>query len=200
MTISRREIGVMVGLGASMLAGVVSGCSRGDSGGDGEERVGTLNLPLATYGSSGARYRLRDATFTITDPYGWNGYSGEGGAGSAQSSVSSEDAPDADTISLSLERGYYVVALQPGWRMEKSDDSGTEDVEATLLSSESQWLYVSPRSTSWAEFQFGIGGRELWLNGNVNIGVTVFEDPDEYYGDGGGAGGQPATGSAGAYW
>jgi hypothetical protein len=67
-------------------------------------------------------------------------------------------------------------------------------VEAQLLSSSSPWVYVYPRSTSWAEFSFGIGERKVWFNGNLNIDINVYEDPDDYYG---GCGGY-ASGSAGA--
>jgi hypothetical protein len=202
MTISRRSMGMVMGLGAGvLLAGLTAGCSSSpDGGGSGEEGVGMLSLPLATNGPSGARYRLRDATFQISNPYDWS-YGGEGGASSSSRTVSSEDDPDADSISLSLEQGYYEVWLQPGWRMEKVEEGVASDVEATLLSGNGQWVYVSPRSTSWVEFQFGIGSRELWLNGDVNIGVTVHENPDDYYGGGGGygAGGYyEEPGSAGA--
>lgn len=53
-----------------------------------------------------------------------------------------------------------------------------------MLSGESQWLYISPHSTSSAEFQFGPGERELWLNGDLNLEIQVHEDPDAYYGYG----------------
>jgi hypothetical protein len=75
--------------------------------------------------------------------------------------------------------------------------------EAVLLSDSYQWLYVSPRSTSWATWQFGIGGRKLWFNGHVNINIETYEDPDEYYGTHGfaGSGGDDdgIAGAAGAY-
>ena len=201
MTMSRRWMGMVMGLGAGvLLAGMTAGCSSSpEGGGSSEESVGTLNLPLATNGPSGTRYRLRDAIFEISNPYGWS-YGGEGGASASSHTVTSEDDPDADSISLSLEQGYYEVWLQPGWRLEKIEDGGATDVEATLLSGNGQWVYVSPRSTSWVEFQFGIGSRELWLNGEVNIGVTVHENPDDYYGGGGGAGGYYDTGGAGSNW
>lgn len=207
MTMSRRRMGIVLGLGAGvLLAGLATGCSSSPDGGgsaEAEAGVGTLRLPLATNGPSGTRYRLRDAIFEISNPYGWS-YGGEGGASQSSRTVTSEDDPDADSISLDLEQGYYEVWLQPGWRLEKVDGGEATDVEATLLSGNGQWVYVSPRSTSWVEFQFGVGSRELWLNGEVNIGVTVHENPDDYYGGGAGAGngagGYYDTGSAGAYW
>jgi hypothetical protein len=81
--------------------------------------------------------------------------------------------------------------------MEKIGASGASDVEATLLSGNGQWVYVSPHSTSWVEFSFGIGGSELWLNGKLNIGINVYEDPDEYYGGSAGGWGGASGGSGG---
>lgn len=69
--------------------------------------------------------------------------------------------------------------------MEKVEGGEASDVEATLLSGATQWAYVSPRSSSWVDYIFGIGGREIWLNGDLSVGVRVYEDPDEYYGGGG---------------
>ena len=150
------------------------------------DEFGTLSLPLGAYSSTGTRYRLRDATFTIHDPY--SGYGGEAGrSGQDAIVVSSEDDPDADSINLSVEQGGYRVRLQPGWRLEKRGEDGSyADVEAQLLSSSDPWVYVSPRSTSWVAFSFGIGDREVWFNGNLNIDINVYEDPEEY--DGGAAG------------
>ena len=185
----------------SGMLGLVVVCSQGvvacasDHRGKEDEGFGTIALPLGTYAESGTRYRLRNATFVIQDLYyGYSGYGGEGGGtGSGAIVVSSEDDPNADSINLSVERGYHYVTLQPGWHMEKQEQDGSfSSVEAQLLSSTSQWVYVSPRSTSWAEFNFGIGGREIWFNGKLNIGINVYEDPDDYYGTGsGGVGGSP---------
>jgi hypothetical protein len=80
--------------------------------------------------------------------------------------------------------------------MEKVEQGVAEDVEATLLSSPVQYVYVEPHSTTWAEFEFGIGDRSLWLNGRLNIDIRIEEDPDDYYGQGGtfGTGGAVSTG------
>jgi hypothetical protein len=94
---------------------------------------------------------------------------------------------------VSLEQGYYEIYLQPGWYMEKVEGDSSEVVEAQLLSSEWQSVYVYPHSSSWAEYHFGIGTREVWLNGELTIGVQVHEDPAEYYG--GGCGGYGTGGS-----
>lgn len=194
------------GLGALLV-----GCGNGNGGGGGPEAMGQLALPLVTQGASGVTYRLRDATFAISHygyfdggPVGTAGASTTGGSGSGGTGgggdvilVSSEDDPDATSISLSLEEGQYYVQLLPGWRFEKEGPTGTEQVVATLLSGETQWVWVSRQSTSFAEFQFGLGDRELWLNGQLNIGVVLYEDPSEIGGTGGFAGG---AGTGGGMW
>jgi len=151
------------------------------------------------------RYRLRDASFEINLEY-WNNYGGESSGGShGQTSVSSEDDPDASSISVSLERGYYTISLGSGWSMEQVDSNGVATtVEATLLSDPTTWTYVDPQSTTWVEYQFGTGDRTVWLNGDLNIGMRVYEDPDEYYGNIGYGGAAPGfggqSGSFGGAW
>ncbi len=199
MKLSRRFGALLLVAAAASLAG----CSqRNGGGGDQPGAVGKLALPLTTQGASGVTYRLRDATFNITGySYGVGG-SGWGGTGGSSTTVtvSSETDPDAATISVSLEEGQYVVELLPGWHLEKLTSEGAEAVEATLLSSNPQWVWVNRQWTSFAEFGFGLGSREVWLNGELNLGVVVYEDPSEIYGGGGSGGGFPGgTGGAGGF-
>jgi hypothetical protein len=195
-----RLLGKLGSIAAATL--FMAGCSGEKPAGGDEGGLGTLALPLAAHGPSGAKYRLRDATFTIYNEYyyyyppypgGPGGFGGGIGGGSVIT-VSSEDDPDAESITVDLEQGYYYVTLQPGWRMEQVVDGEAVEVEATLLSSETQFVWVSPRSTSWVEFQFGIGERSIWLNGDLNINIRIHENPDDYYGYGG-----SNPGYAGAY-
>jgi hypothetical protein len=185
-------------LGLMLLAsGVVAGCSSGGGGGD-EKGVGTLSVPLVSYGASGTKYRLRNATFEINSGYYYYDNYGEGGTGDAPApiTVSSEDDPEANTISVSLERGYYNVRLLPGWHLEKSGDDVIEEVESTLISDATQFVYVNAHSSTNVEYEFGIGGRSIWFNGDLNINIHVYEDPSELYGNGfGGAG--PVVGAGG---
>jgi hypothetical protein len=111
--------------------------------------------------------------------------------------VSSEDDPDASSINISVERGYYNVRLLPGWRMEKVENGTATEVEATLLSDATQWIYVNPHSSSWVRYEFGIGERSLWFNGDLTIDLQVYEDPSQYYG---GYGGEGGAGYGGASW
>jgi len=186
-------------LTSALSLGVLGGCSGAGGAGESEKVFGQMELPLTTQGASGVKYRLRDATFTVQSQYYYYGSagSGSGGAGGypAPVIVSSETDPDATNISLSLEEGYYYVNLSPGWHLEKVTPAGTEAVEATLLSGETQWVYISRQSSSWAEYSFGIGGREIWLNGQLNIGIDVQETP----GGEGGAGGYAGVGNTGGW-
>lgn len=200
-TMTRRlgTMGLLVAAGALLM-----GCSSSGSPNtqENEGTVGQLALPLVTQGASGVQYRLRDATFSISR-YGYYGTAGTGAGGGYTggevTSVNSEDDPDAATISVNLEEGSYYVQLLPGWHFEKQTPTGYEPVEATLLSGQTQYVWVSRRSTSFAEFQFGLGDREVWLNGDLNIGVVLYEDPSElgYGGTGGYAGAYPVGGTFG---
>ena len=151
-----------------------------------EGSAGRLALPLMTRGPSGVTYHLRHATFVITPNY--YSYGEAAGAGNENSvvTVSSDDQPDAKSLTVSLEQGTYYLQLQPGWALEKDGPNGPEVVTATLLSGSAQWVWISAQSTSWAEYQFGIGDRAIWLNGKLNIDIVVYEDPSQYYGGGGG--------------
>ncbi|MGE5787009.1 MAG: hypothetical protein ACM3ZE_20620 [Myxococcales bacterium] len=204
-------------LGLAVLAGwSLMGCASGGGADQSEEtsEVGKLALPLVTNGPSGTQYQLRNATFQIQSTryyYGVGGSTGKGGAvamggampvtGGATSVsvpapiiVSSETNPTEPTIEVDLEQGDYRVVLLPGWSLESVVDGVSTPVpEVQLLSGESQWVWVSPRSTSWVSYQFGIGGRNVWFNGKLNIEMQVYETPDDYYGPGYG-------GSAGATW
>lgn len=180
-------------LGTGMIAAaglmMLVGCGNSAQGSnDSGERAGQLALPLVTQGASGVTYRLRDATFTISSLGigGGGGLGSGGGSGSPVITVSSETDPNAATISVSVEEGPYYVELLPGWHFEKLTPAGAVPVEATLLYGQTQYVYVARRSTSFAEFQFGLGGREIWLNGDLNIGVVLHEDPSELGGTGGG--------------
>ena len=117
--------------------------------------------------------------------------------------VSSEDDPDARAISLDVESGQYLVTLRPGWRLERVTPSGAENVEATLLSDATTWVYVWPRSSTYAEYEFGLGDRAIWMNGQLNIQIRVLEEPFTTAGTGGAGGwtgtaGTPGMGGANA--
>lgn len=190
------------------------GCADSGAGQKQENaEVGKLALPLLTNGPSGTQYQLRNATFQIQsykyyyEDYGTGGYYNTGIAkggsygttGPAPIIVSSETNPLAPSIEVDLEEGDYRVTLLPGWSLESVVDGvNTPIPEVQLLSGDSQWVWVSPHSTSWVSFQFGLGDRAVWFNGKLNVDIQVYETPEDYYGPTyGGAGGatwEPAGG------
>jgi hypothetical protein len=183
-----------------LLAAVGVGCGNSDAnGGSQTEKLGQIGLPLVTHGASGTKYQLRNAVFEITSPYYYT-TSGVGGAMSATGGnasvdnaatggaavpvantiiVNGDDYPDSDSIQVDIAEGSYTVALHPGWQLQSVIDGVAQDVTATLLTPDVQWVYVSRRSTSWVSFQFGLGDSEIWLNGNLNIQIDVVEDPNQ---------------------
>jgi len=189
---NRRSFGFGMLLGAVVLAsGLATAC--GSDGASEASETGVLNLPLVTHAPSGAEYRLRHATFEINGAGYYGGSGGEGGVGDNPHNrvVHSDDYLDDAAISLSLERGYYYVTLLPGWQLEKVEKGVATPVAATLLSNQSQWTYVNQRSSTWVTFQFGLGERSIWFNGELTINVEVYEKPSDLYGNVSGAGGQP---------
>ncbi|WP_437576216.1 hypothetical protein [Sorangium sp. So ce887] len=207
-----RGFGSLAAAGALFAVGL-SGCVS--QPGDDEAALGSISLPLAAEAPSGARYQLRNATFEIRRGYyrdmgtgvGAGGASSTSGGGGIPSgpllTIHTEDEdPDASAILVDLEQGSYNVTLLPGWEFKKVQGGTVTDVEATLLSSETVYVYVSPHSTTWAQYQFGIGDAALWLNGKLNVSIKVHEDPSEIYGGSGeggagGAGGWETTGGQG---
>ncbi|WP_437781989.1 hypothetical protein [Sorangium sp. So ce1097] len=214
MTKMFRGFGALAAAGVMFATGI-SGCTMPA---DDDAELGSLSLPLAAQAPSGVSYRLRNATFQIQGDYYWydgvtvgssGSAGGSPGSGSTTSSstgyfpggtlltINSEDEdPNASSIIVDLERGSYYVQLLPGWHIEKVEGGTATPVDATLLSSQTIYVYVSPHSTTWAQYQFGVGDSALWLNGKLNLGINVYEDPEEYYGGDGGWGG---TGGAGGY-
>ncbi|WP_437333557.1 hypothetical protein [Sorangium sp. So ce394] len=208
-----RGFGALAVAGMALVAGL-GGCTA--QAGNDDDAFGSISLPLAAEAPSGAQYRLRNATFEIRSGYyyyydenaGVGVVTSGGGAaypGNLVLTVNSEDEdPDASSILVDLEQGGYNVTLLPGWSFEKIEGGTATEVEATLLSSQTVYTYVSPQSTTWAQYQFGIGDRALWLNGKLNINIDVYEDPSEYYygqGGTGGAGGvETSTVGVGGSW
>jgi len=214
-------------LGSALIAAFAVGCgNNGPNGGQNEDKLGQLALPLVTNGPSGTRYQLRNAIFDIT-PYNYYwAATGVGGAGNIDGTggtvgqdtggsvgqetggaspvgsqpgvivVSSEDNPNADSIQVDLAEGEYYIHLRSGWYLQSVVNGVAQTEDAVLLNGDYQWICVYRHSTSWVSFQFGLGSQELWFNGKVNIQMAVYENPDQYYG--GTTGG--ASWAGGATW
>ncbi|WP_437669954.1 hypothetical protein [Sorangium sp. So ce131] len=200
-----KSFGLFAAASVFLTAGI-TGC-QSPAGGQ-EAELGSISLPLAAHAPSGVQYRLRNATFEIRDrDYVYGGAGGyDGGYGGWDPgpqtviTVDSEDYdPEASSILVDLERGPYNVRLLPGWSFDKIEDGTATNVEATLLSQETVYIYVSPHSTSWAQYNFGIGDSSLWLNGKLNLDINVYDDPDQYYGGAGGSGGEGGYSTGGGW-
>ncbi len=212
MKIAMGCLSILLAVSAALTACADSGASNED-----EVEKGTLALPLTSTSPAGIQYRLRNASFEIQQPYyycddygvaGQSGVAGAGGGCAEPVYLNSESDPNATSLSVELEQGSYEVYLQPGWSMERIENGVATPVEAQLLSSQSQWVYVSRHSTYWVNYQFGIGDHAIWFNGKLNIEVQVYDNPDQYYGPsyGGTAGfgnfpvaGMPAMAGAGSF-
>ncbi len=180
-------------LGSAVVLAWMIGCSGSSPNDEGQPEPAKLGLPLQTQAASGASYTLRQADFQI---WGYRYACGDQCEYEYSNVVSSEDYLDESSIVLDLIAGDYEIYLRDGWRLERTNEDGeVEVVDAVLLSSNTQWVYLSPHSTSWVSFQFGVGDIEVWLNGQLNIDIDVYEDPDEYYYPG--VGGGWVTGGAG---
>lgn len=104
---------VFVAVGVAQLVG----CSSDSKTHSTEEAVtGTISLPLQAVAASGNVYRLRNATFTITDNH----------TGNLVTVFSSEEDPSKSTISKVLDTGDYSITLLQGWFLERvSGSNGT---------------------------------------------------------------------------
>lgn len=149
--------------------------------------VGSLSLALIGADDQGTQYRLRNATFQISNydyyPYPYP-YVGVGGAGTSDGgianpsvrTVSSETNPDDPTITVPLTPGtYQVTLLNDDWYLEKLTATGAEVVpQSVLLSDRYQYAYISDRSVYDVTYTFGAGGTLIdFRRGDLHIGIQV---------------------------
>jgi hypothetical protein len=165
-------------LATSFALGCGSEHAGNGSGTQSEAQTGKVGLPLSATAASGVEYRLRNATFDI---YGWSDVCDDEGCESYENSLSSEDYLDQPSITLDLLKGGYELYLEDGWELEQIVDGEAEVVEAQLLSSSYQYVNIRPYQTAWVNFEFGVGDKELWFTGQVQINMDVYEDPEDYY-------------------
>jgi hypothetical protein len=130
-----------------------------------EQQAGTLSLPLVT--SSGAMYRLTDATFVIKSQ-----------AGTPVATLDSESDPDAQALTTALGQGHYNVRLQDGWVLNEVQADGTEaPVRAALISTNPQSFQITTGLDTDLSFSFTTDVGTVTIGeGTLNIGVDVAED------------------------
>jgi len=111
----------MQAIGSSILIGVFClGTMAACSGAIDHPEVGTVSIELLGSASSGAAYRLRDATITVQGP--------------VSAVFNTEDDPSRVRLSVDVTVGQYSASLQDGWQLERIDGSTSTTVAARLLS------------------------------------------------------------------
>src|SRR5690349_15053066 len=98
-TASRALAALSIAALASLAS--LSGCFEAEDDVD----TGTVDINLIGQGTSGAVYRLRDATITVDGPVPtvWH----------------TEDDPDRTALSANVVPGNYSATVAPGWRLER---------------------------------------------------------------------------------
>lgn len=147
------------------IAGFLAACSS-IPGGDGEDPVGSLRLPLQSQAASGIAYRLVNAAFTVVSK----------ASGEVRELVVKDDA--GQQVRLTLPVGAYGVELRPlgqTFQMLRVDDDGStasaRNVELTSASSVEVLVREGLEST--ARFGFLVDGLQVGFGGDLLIVVEV---------------------------
>jgi hypothetical protein len=168
MSISKDGAGAMLrgvcGLGAVLWA-LTSCGNRSDRTvlGDGAEaRLGKLEVPLDTTGSSGASYRL-SASLLLTGP-------------EEQTLLLSGAVP---AVEVELAPGTYQASLNEPWRLSRVDASGPRAVDAVLVSENPATVQIEPDVTTQLELRFRVEGGEVVPapDGALSVVVAVDDSP-----------------------
>jgi hypothetical protein len=140
-----------------LLLGGIVGCTAPE-----EASLGTVSVNLIGQAPSGAVYRLRHATITVT--------------GNGTTRVwNTEDAPDQTSISEEVDVGNYRVTLAPGWDIERIDGASATPVVAQLLSDNPVLFTVALHQRTTVPLRFHIDTEEVDLAQGYEIVVTVEE-------------------------
>lgn len=150
-------------LAALSLAALASLTACVESEGTGDPDVGTVSIGLAGQGASGAVYRLRDATFTVTGP-------------SSMMVWHTEDDPDRTSLSANVVVGNYTAALANGWRLERLvTGQPPVDVNATLVSPNPAAFAVNPMMRTAVPFRFEVDGGVVDMSQGYDITIDIDE-------------------------
>jgi hypothetical protein len=113
------------------------------------EGSGTLRLQLVATAGSGARYRLKNAVFSL-----FNVSSPD--LPDTPNMVSNESAPLADELELELPAGEYLLSLLEGWSLERVESSSAALVSAALLSPRSKSFVIQADAETHVRHRFEV--------------------------------------------
>jgi hypothetical protein len=129
--------------------------------------LGQLQLALTSRGSSGALYRLRQASFEIFNQDQFGGFAGF---------LSSENDPLATSLETTLDIGNYQILLFSGWFLEKVEGSQVTRVQAQLVSSDTQDFSISANGETTVRYRFQTNGEIIEFGqGRLIVQIDVDE-------------------------
>lgn len=148
-----------------VIAGIAAcGSSRFDEAKENVEKTGTANVAL-TATANGSTYRLELARFDIT--------------GRQTMSLFSDTDINAVDIQQTLIEGDYEIYLNGGWKLERLDDAGPTQVNASLVSAARQSFHINTGQTTIITYEFSVDGAPLVFGtGTLDLGVKVTPCPD----------------------
>lgn len=131
--------------------------------GNGEEaRLGRLNIPLDTTGSSGAVYRL-SASLHLSGP-------------EEETLLLSGAVP---AVEVELVTGTYQASLNEPWRLSRIEASGPRAVDAVLISENPVAVQIDADATTELVLRFRVQGGEVVPapDGTLEVSVEVDDSP-----------------------
>lgn len=143
---------------AAMAMAAGAGCTAG------EPALGSLSLNLVSQAPSGAIYRLRDATVTVTGPDTttvWN----------------TEDDPTQTSLSGDVVTGNYTALVAPGWRLERVEGASAIAVTADLISDNPALFTVQLHHRTTVPLRFQVAGEVLDMTQGYDVVLVVDEPP-----------------------
>lgn len=146
---------------SSVVAVVVAACA---GPGGSEPASGTLVIKLIGSAPDGNQYVLRNATITITGP-------------DSVQVFHTEDQLFRESLSANVPAGHYSALLDVGWRLERIDAFGSDEVNAELASDNPLRFTVEFGERTVVPLRFRTNIGEIDLSQGYNIVLDVEEVP-----------------------
>jgi hypothetical protein len=137
----------------SLLFALVQGCGRQP------DATGEIKMQLRT-DVNGNSYRLRDATFTLSQ------------AGATVATISTEANPNATSLQQTLAAGSYDLNLGAGWRLEKLIAGSFQTVSAQLISTNPTTVIIAAGQTTPVAYAFRTDGTVVVV-GDGTLSLTI---------------------------